>query len=699
MSRRKKSGKPASAVRGRAGQGAADFESSLIRALAVWVVALKVVGLVVIFDPASASAFEVAKSTFSLATAAVLIGLIGLALLRHGWQVIPRTGLHALVVGFALASVLASLTAEDRYLALFGAQRRLGLTFVSDMIILYAAVAIAYRTRRDWAVLAAALACAGAIATVYGALQAVGLDPIPWAEGTRSRPPSTFGNPDKFGHFLGASFLAAVGLGITPLVSRKLRVYAGAYALLMLAAAVVVATRGTIVGVAIGLPVLGAVHLRFGRFSSRRTAFALSGAALISVMIFAVLMAATPLGARIRGSLADPGIQQRVFVADAAVRAFLDRPLTGYGPDNFGAIYPRYRPLGSVSTGGLAHQDSAHSLPLQTLATTGALGALSLGGVALMTTLVLWRAVSTAPHIAVPLLGAAIGYWSQSLVAIGSVSVDWIGWIAAGGAATFGRLPAALPARSRSPFLRAAVIGAAAVLVVSGYSAFQANRELYAARVASTVGRSDRALPRAEAAVRLDSGRAEHWIALGLARQDRNMLPQAAQALREAAERAPHVAAYWSSYALTLTNLARAGDNSFGGKAAALAAARRGVEADPNYPTPHHVRAVVANALGEYEEALESSLTAIRIYKKDSEYETVAADAALRLQDTAAARMALERVVQEKDVPVIRVALARLALKVNDVEAARGQIRRALELDPQNVPARELAVQLGLSRP
>lgn len=651
-----------------------------------------------IFDPASAQPFDGAKASFSLATAALLVAFLALALLTYGAGILVRTRLHLVAAAVVLANVAAVMFAQDRYVALFGAQRHLGLTFVLDMSVLYVAVTLAFLRMRDWALLGAGVACAGAVAMGYGFLQFAGLDPISWSNYARERPPSTFGNPDKFGHFLAVTLLAATGLATCPLNgrSRRLRIAAVLYATAAVAAAALIATRGALLGVAVAAPVLVLVYIRLhGIRPTRRSTIGGVGAATGIVVLSAALLMLSPLGERIRGGFADSATQQRLFIADAAIRAFRDRPLTGFGPDSFGVIYPQYRPPPSVAQSSLVSQDSAHSWLLQALATTGALGTLTLAALAAGTVLLLWRGSRRAPLVAVPLLAGAIGYWAAGLVAIGSPSVDWMAWVAAGGAATFGRRPVVGSARRVAPLIHAIAIGVALVLSMAGFPAFQASRELNMARAAQQSGRADRAIPAAERAVQLDPARAEHWYALGLARQDRRMLAGAAEAFRAAADRAPYESGYWASLALALANLALSGDSSLGGKDAALAAARRAIEADPYYPAPYHALALVANGLGEQAQALEASTTAIRLYKGEPEYEAVAADAALRLQDFAAARSALERIVGEKDAPVLRVALARIALKLNDPIAARAHLRRALELDPQYAPALELVKQLG----
>lgn len=667
------------------------FESSRLRLLIVALVAVKIAGLILVFDPASALAFEAPKSSFSLAASVVLFGLVGLALVRFGTSELFRPRLHLAVAAFALTNVLAAVFAQDQYIALFGAQRRLGLTFVLDMLVLYLAVALAYRTVRDWSILGGAVAAAGAFAIAYGLVQYLGLDPIPWVDDVRGRPPSTFGNPDKFGHFLGATFAAALGVAILPGDwGRRIRLLAWLYSIASLGMAALVATRGTLVGLAVALPILGVLYLRLARDRGGRRIFVVAAAAAVGlVVIGTVLLLTTPLGERVRAGLGDVASQQRLFLADAALRALADRPLIGHGPDNFGVIYPQYRPAAASAFVG---QDSAHSSLLQALATTGLLGAASLLLVALASLVALWRVVPTRTMPAGPLLVGGVAYWASGLVAIGSVSVDWIGWVAAGGAVALTHQDRGTAARRVSPLLQVAILGAAVIVAGWGYPAFQAGRELYAARTARS---PERAVSAAERAARLDPDRAENWYALGQARQARGATAGAAQALRVAADRAPYVTGYWGSLALALANLALAGDQSLGGKEAALGAARRAIEADPSSPTPHNLFAVVAKALGDPASALDASAVAVRLYKGEPEYDTVAVDAALRMSDASAARLALERIVREKDSAVLRLGLAQLSLRLKDAAAARMHVQRALELDPQNASARDLAKQLG----
>lgn len=691
MTRRKRAGAPRPGRGRREPAPASETRSSPVRQALVVLVAVKVAGLVLLFDPASAAPFEGPKTVLSLATAALLGPLVALLLVGADVRALLRPRLHLAVALFAGANVLAALFAQDQYVALFGGGRRLGLAFVLDMAILYLAVALGYRSMRDWAVLAAAVGLAGALAMGYGTLQSLGADPIMWADDVRVRPPSTFGNPDKFGHFLGATLAAAAAMALVPArgMHPAFRAAAALYGVAALVMAGIVATRGTLVGLAAALPVIGILYLAASRGVVRsRALLTLAVGAFAVVVLASALVLATPLGERVRSGFADIASQQRGIAAAAAIGAFIDRPLVGHGPDNFGVIYPRYRP---ATASPLIGQDSAHSSLLQALATTGLLGALGLVAVAALTLLLLWRA--TATHaVAGPLLAGAAAYWAQSLVALGSVSIDWVGWVAAGGAASLTHAVDARRQRRIATVVQAAAVAAGVALALTGYAALQAGRESYSAR---SGGASDRALQAASRAVELDRGRAEYWFTLGQVHGQRRALAEAAVAYRGAAERAPYVSAYWSNLAVTLADLVVRGDQSLGGKGAALDAARRAIEADPASPRPHVIFAVVSRALGDPVAALEAVTIAIRLDRTDPEHDLVAADLALRVTDTAAARAALERIITVKDSAVLRVALAQTSLKLNDLASARVHLRRAVELDPQNAAARDLSRQIG----
>jgi tetratricopeptide (TPR) repeat protein len=91
--------------------------------------------------------------------------------------------------------------------------------------------------------------------------------------------------------------------------------------------------------------------------------------------------------------------------------------------------------------------------------------------------------------------------------------------------------------------------------------------------------------------------------------------------------------------------------------------------------------------LGDYDRALDDAINAIRLYQNDPDYDTLAATAAGRIGDPAAARRRLEPILVVKDSAILRVAVAKLALATGDTAAALLHAQRALQLDPANEAA------------
>src|SRR2546428_3535023 len=240
------------------------FETSTLRRAIVALVALKIAGIILVFDPTGLDVFNFPKSLFSRAIAWILAGLLALVVVRFGRAIIPATRLHLLALAFVAVNVLSALSAENAYVAAFGEHEQyLGLTFVFDMLILYSAVAIAFRRAVDWAVLALAIASAAALSAGYAAVQSVGLDPVHWDIAT-SRPFGTFGNPDMLGLFLSLLFGGALGIALfaTARGAVVVRIAAVAIGLLALVAAAATATRGSVVGFVSALAMAQVIYLK-----------------------------------------------------------------------------------------------------------------------------------------------------------------------------------------------------------------------------------------------------------------------------------------------------------------------------------------------------------------------------------------------------------------------------------------------------
>jgi O-antigen ligase/cytochrome c-type biogenesis protein CcmH/NrfG len=669
------------------------FDGSRLQRVLVFLCAVKVAGVVLIFDPAGLQAFDLPKSLFSHAMALALAGTLGASFARYGRGILPKTRLHFAVAGFVLANIAAAIFAENRYIALFGDQDRyLGLAFVADMVVLYLAVAVSLRSLRDFASLLGSVTVVAAVAVAYAAVQTLGLDPVPWSVDSRVQPFATFGHPDIFSHFLSISFGLSVGVAVAAPGTKRpriLRLVGLVGALACLAAASVVAERGALVGVGAALVVAAVAPIWQGR-RRRLTLRELAALGALALALFAAILAFTPLGSRTSRLVDDAG-SGRLAAYDVALRAALARPVLGYGPDSFGVASPAFRQ--PPPHGGGDPETSAHDWVLQAVVTTGVLGLIAVVALLVSFGYTLWRvALVRLPIVGAPILLAMAAYWVHGLVAVGSISVDWFPWVCFGGVAAVAgeRQPAAL---HRSP-RRAAL--ALPLIVLGGLlmplDALRANRDANTARAEWTASRTPNAVAAAQSAVSHDPGRAEYWNWLGLARSQAGQWGDAAGAFEEASRRAPHEATYWVNLALARGRQALSGGDPETSGRAAIDAARRAWEVDPFAPRVSDLLSDIGFQFGDFDLALLGSAQMTAYF--DPTYGHRAFLAAQRAPDLAAARRVLERALAARETAGLRDALAAVSIRGGDLEAAQRNAVRAQELAPDDPDARALLEEL-----
>ncbi|MBI5421258.1 MAG: O-antigen ligase family protein [Parcubacteria group bacterium] len=132
-------------------------------------------------------------------------------------------------------------------------------------------------------------------------------------------------------------------------------------------------TRGAYVGVFVALVVYLIMLGRYGVAKEKKMA----RYSLLFLSIFIVLGSVLILKTNVLPSnLKDPGsLVSRFSTWKAALRGFLDRPLLGYGPENFNIAFDRH--YDPVHSGLETWFDHAHNLPVELLAVTGVVGFLA----------------------------------------------------------------------------------------------------------------------------------------------------------------------------------------------------------------------------------------------------------------------------------------------------------------------------------
>ncbi len=145
------------------------------------------------------------------------------------------------------------------------------------------------------------------------------------------------------------------------------------------------ATRGAMAGLGMGLIAFSVAYAFWGHSRGWRLASAGVAAVLVGLAAGAVALVAAgqSVGEGREGvfwRVVDPArtrlsIEGRITANLVGIDGFLERPLLGWGPENFTAAYDRYAPAAASSSKSL-YFDQAHNKMVEELTTKGVLGTL-----------------------------------------------------------------------------------------------------------------------------------------------------------------------------------------------------------------------------------------------------------------------------------------------------------------------------------
>ncbi|MDP9223419.1 MAG: O-antigen ligase family protein, partial [Actinomycetota bacterium] len=636
-----------------------DFLRSRLRLLGIALVCSKVALIPVIFDRESDVPFTVIKALSSHALAYVLAGvMVGLAV-QYGRTVVVRSWLHIPVLAFLLANVVATVFAADSLLAFYGAHERMtGLGTIADGVLLYLGIAFLVRTPREALALAGSFLAGSVIVLVYEFIQFAGRDPLSWAVDGSIRPFSTIGQTTNL-----AEYLTVVAVGTAALaifhggLPSPARVFLILYSGLAAVGTVITQTRSAVLGIAAGGALLVALTWVAHPHPLARV---ISTVGVVGAgAVLAAVLVVTPLGARLLSTVEAPvateGDSGLHFEGAADVRVALyriaagmvgDRPLLGYGPDNFLAVLPRYR----SDTEPFEVQDnptsSAHSWVAHVAVTSGVLGLAAFIGIAGLALVITFRSgFRPEAWAALAMLGAYLG---AGLTTVNAIATDWLFWAAAGTIvsvasqqrvspvavtasparrSSVSRRAAAAPAHSESgarSVMAYAFVGIGLVIALTSVSAMGASLSARTSQMARLQGRNQVAVDFGLRATRSDSLRPQYWDTLGLAYVSADRLADAVSAFERARSLAHYDVRYDGDLARTLVSLAQRGDASSAARAREVA--ERAIRTDPNNPRALQTRAVVMQVIGNLPEALSSSERALALDRLDPFGRTANAD-------------------------------------------------------------------------
>lgn len=670
------------------------------REIALALVCIEIAIFVLVFDPSVRDVFDLPKATFTHALAWALLGVVVVVALVDGVRV-PVSPLFLAFYAVLAAEFLTTITATNQYVAVFGeVGRYLGLT--THLVLALIAVTIAFATdyprRASW--LALSVAVVAVAASVYAVVQALGADPVRWADlDSQARPFATLGNPDFYGQFLSVVVIAsAAALVFGGPTLGRLRWAIAALGIESAVLMVLVATRGSLIGVFGGLFVIGLLWLRrTGATRHALSRLALAGAAL--VVAFAVVVFATPLGSRLFALADSPEVSGRVLIYQAAARIFADHPLLGAGFENFAVVYPQYEEAEGLKNNRT--QTSAHSWLFHTAATTGIVGLATLAALLIAFAIHAWqRARDADPTALLVATAATAAYYGSGLVLPGAQSIQWIPWACIGVALASDLRTARVVARIPS-FRLAGLARLVIVLGLAGAAFLQlqtlaANRSAKTAETSLRAETASRAVTAARAATTADPGRAIYWNDLGRALELVDDQGGARAAYLEATARSPYTAAFWWNLGRMHLYFAERGDE--GAKAATYETMRRAIAAAPQNPDTFDLFARAQLALGDLTGALENVQRAIALYPGEPKYYTVAGDAARRLGDVPRSLEFLRQGVANTDANDLRLTFARRLIDAGQLAEARTVLQAVIAREPANAAAADLLKQIETVR-
>ena len=701
---------------------------SRLRLVGVGLICAKVVLVPLVFDPASDEPFVVPKALISHGLAYALAGvMLGLAI-RFGRSLFVRTWLHAPVLAFLAVSVAATVFAADPITALYGEHARMvGLATIADGVLLYFAIVLLVRSRLEAiAVMGSGLVAAG-IVLLYEFIQLAAKDPFRWSVNGAVRPFSAIGQSTNLGLYLAVVVVGAAACALlAPRLPRWLRASLLLLSGVALAGLVVTQTRSSLLGLVTGFGFL--LVLTFVGYPNRRARLISLAAAVGGTAMLGIVLLFTPLGARVLTTVqftpepgtnaeTDPRLEQSADVRLALYRVALDmvqeRPLLGYGPDDFAVGLARYR--GENEPFEVQHglTTSAHSWVAQVAAGTGVLGLLSF--VVIAAYALLLAAKSGFRPVAWIGAGILTAWLGSALVTVNAVSTDWLFWAALGaigGATTVAPPKEAIAdvaprARKAGPFQRrtsslsfvpVACAVVAGLLAFTPLTAFDASRSARSSEGMRLSAKASEAIDLGLRATGADPQRAEYWHTLGLAYVQADKMKESVSAFQEAIRLAPYDIRHLGDLARSYVLLARAGDATMVVKARDIA--DRAIRADPNNPQAHVTRAVVMQGTGNLPEALVSINRALELEPISSLVEVyrTATQVLLGLgrKDEAIAmgRKGVRDLVNPQDAALIRIELARALAANGQLTEAVSELDLVLAVRPNDPTATQLKAQI-----
>ncbi len=402
-----------------------------------------------IVTPATLQPFGVAKALYARTLIEVVVALWLVLLIRNP-DFRPRNSLFLIFfAGYVIVSYFAAIQGGNFTHSIWSNYSR--MLGVWDLLhwFLLAVVAISVLTPRNWLQLISWNLAVALVLSLMALLRIYfGLD-LPFLTDS-CRVQVTLGNSSFLAAILVVTTLVAVGLLTRSLMPAQpddietaespddpgegrytvllLRVFWSMTALSGLLVIFHTGTRGALIGLVAGAMIMMAASAAWGNRSALRPV-TLAGAGLLAGIAFLIVVDQTitfpvPPGcegqtasARLIVTTPEEGSASiRLMAIEVGFKAFLERPLLGWGPENYDRAWEKLSSPSSYKN-GLVFLDKAHNQIMEELATKGALGLLVYLGLwtVVVTTLIRKRRPPREDVLAYAIVGALAGYFVQNL--------------------------------------------------------------------------------------------------------------------------------------------------------------------------------------------------------------------------------------------------------------------------------------------
>jgi O-antigen ligase len=507
----------------------------------------------------------------------VVIGLLILFLARaivRRSLTIKRTPLDLPLLAFVASAVVSTVFAYNANVAIFGTYSRYdGLLTILMYAALFWLSVQAIATPNEARTLIRALLASGYLVAVVAILQSV-TDSI--SQGLLVPASGTLGQKNVLGAFL-AMLLPLAYRELAAAKSWSQRVIGVNLTAIIGVALLLTLSRSAWLGAA-----LAAIVLFAGGY---RPTVRLGIACLLVLLIGGGIVA----GLRSNGGIpAEQRVAELGLTGDRpalwrdAVRLTASRPVFGYGPDNFGLVFPRFQ----TTYLGPWQWDKAHAETLQVAATQGLVGLVAYAFVLAAFVRAFWRAIKFAPPLAgegrvgaFAIFAAWLAYEVTLQLNFSALAASLPFWIFAAAAMESWGAPRRLSLplsrlRGRAGWGLAAITitALATLMVVATVFPYLADSRLLAAVNADVQGHLDQAAAAAAQARKFAPQESVYAVEVGNIAFERGDWSRAADAYGAAARLGTYNPLIYRNLALADRNLAR--------WAEARAAAQKAVEMD-----------------------------------------------------------------------------------------------------------------------